>query len=100
MLGLSRTGTLSIRQALMQLGYSAVYHGIQFSNEDVHGAALWHDAVRRKFEGGPHLTVEDWDRLLGRCMVRHVSHSVKGSIESTNLFRLHLICPSISSPQS
>ena len=63
--GLSRTGTFSLRQALLQLGYGEIYHGFAFGTEDFAGAALWRDAARAKYEGGPPWEKEDWDRLFG-----------------------------------
>ena len=67
-LGLSRTGTLSIRQALFELGYFDVYHGTSFGWEDRHGAELWEQTIRRKFESGGTVAKDVLDELFGHCM--------------------------------
>ncbi|KAF2210676.1 hypothetical protein CERZMDRAFT_85984 [Cercospora zeae-maydis SCOH1-5] len=71
-LGLSRTGTASLRQALIDLGYSDVYHYAAIVNENPRDAEMWNDALDAKFDPtNTHkkpFTREDWDQLLGHCM--------------------------------
>ena len=58
-----------MRQALFQLGYFDVYHGVAPWNENPPDKELWIEAFRGKYEGGRTFRREDWDRLLGHCMV-------------------------------
>ncbi|CAK1360307.1 uncharacterized protein RHO25_003616 [Cercospora beticola] len=71
-LGLSRTGTASLRQALLDLGYSDVYHYAAILNENPRDAEMWNDALDAKYDpSGTHkkpFTRKDWDQLLGHCM--------------------------------
>lgn len=67
-LGLSRTGTSSLRQALIDLGISDVYHFTSVVTENPPDAALWVRALEWKLEGKGTWTSEDWDALLGHCM--------------------------------
>ncbi|KAL9111881.1 MAG: hypothetical protein Q9227_003731 [Pyrenula ochraceoflavens] len=71
-LGPSRTGTSTLRQALLDLGYSDVYHYASIFNENPLDAAMWVDAFRAKFEGETgkfevERSRKDWDKLLGHC---------------------------------
>ena len=68
-LGLSRTGTISIRHALFELGYFDVYHGASPYNENPRDAEMWVEALKGKYEGGKPFERKDWDQLLGHCMV-------------------------------
>lgn len=68
-LGLSRTGTVSLRHALFELGYFDVYHGSSFCNENPRDAEMWTEALRGKFEGAKPFERADWDHLFGHCMV-------------------------------
>lgn len=67
-LGLSRTGTSSLRQAFFDLGMSDVYHFTSIVNENPPDAKLWVKAHEWKFEGKGTWTKDDWDALLGHCM--------------------------------
>jgi hypothetical protein len=68
-LGLSRTGTSSLRQALLDLGISDVYHFTSVISENPPDADLWIKALEAKLEHrGPEFKKEDWDSLLGHCM--------------------------------
>ena len=60
---------LAITMALKQLGYNDVYHMREvFTRND---ADLWVAALEAKYEGkGAEWGREEWDRLLGDCMVR------------------------------
>ncbi|CZT15716.1 uncharacterized protein RCC_01550 [Ramularia collo-cygni] len=66
-LGFSRTGTLSMREALDILGYPNPYHFSSFY-DNVRECDMWRDLIASKFEGkGPPVTKEDFDGLLGHC---------------------------------
>ncbi|GIZ44609.1 hypothetical protein CKM354_000780300 [Cercospora kikuchii] len=68
-LGLSRTGTSSLRQALLDLNYADVYHYASIHNENPRDADMWHDAFNAKFRNiGRGFGREQWDQLLGHCM--------------------------------
>ncbi|KAF2210307.1 hypothetical protein CERZMDRAFT_113265 [Cercospora zeae-maydis SCOH1-5] len=68
-LGLSRSGTSSLRQALLDLNYADVYHYASIQNENPRDADMWHDAFNAKFRGiGKPFGREQWDQLLGHCM--------------------------------
>ncbi|KAF2160509.1 hypothetical protein M409DRAFT_29130 [Zasmidium cellare ATCC 36951] len=68
-LGPSRTGTSSLRQALLDLGYADCYHYTALVQENPRDAEMWVEAFQAKFEGkGRPFTREDWDQLLGHCM--------------------------------
>lgn len=70
-LGLSRSGTDSLRAALEILGYDHVYHGFDVGVDN--GAEVrkaWTELGRRKW--GPSkdaraITRKDFDRLIGHC---------------------------------
>ncbi|KAL1887815.1 hypothetical protein Sste5346_009990 [Sporothrix stenoceras] len=68
LLGLGRTGTASMRDAMTQLGYVDTYHMMSCSIENPPDALLWMDALRAKYDGiGKPFERKDWDKLLGRC---------------------------------
>lgn len=67
-LGLSRTGTSSLRQAFFDLGISDVYHFTSIVNENPPDAKLWVRALEWKLEDKGTWTKGDWDALLGHCM--------------------------------
>lgn len=72
-LGLSRTGTQSLREALFQIGYDDVYHQTNFNQNDPYDAELWLDAYRNRFESqGTPWDTQKWknafDAALGHCM--------------------------------
>ncbi|GAB7324704.1 hypothetical protein MBLNU13_g08569t1 [Cladosporium sp. NU13] len=67
-LGLSRTGTNSLREALEILGYQSTYHGYAAALENPRDCEMWLDALRAKFEGkGPLFGKSEFDQLLGHC---------------------------------
>lgn len=67
-LGQSRTGTNSLRRALIDLGHSDVYHFASVLQENPPDAALWIEALRAKFQGvGTPYGKPQWDALLGHC---------------------------------
>ncbi|PKY02384.1 hypothetical protein P168DRAFT_329309 [Aspergillus campestris IBT 28561] len=63
--GPSRSGTGSLRAALLQLGYDHCYHGLDIVDhpEDDLG---WH-RLRLKRERGGSLTAADFDAVIGHC---------------------------------
>jgi hypothetical protein len=67
--GLMRTGTLSMRAALRQLGIHDVYHmqTLGVHQEDI---AFWTRAIDAKYNGKGHFGRQDWDELLGTYQVR------------------------------
>lgn len=67
-LGFSRTGTVSLRQALVQLGYKDCYHFASTMQENPRDAELWIEALNAKFKGiGEPYGRRQWDALLGHC---------------------------------
>ena len=58
-----------IRKALFILGYYDVYHMTSFMNENPRDGELWAAAADAKFYGKGHFGKEEWDQLLGHCMV-------------------------------
>ncbi|RFU27976.1 hypothetical protein B7463_g8363, partial [Scytalidium lignicola] len=66
-LGLGRTGTSSMREAMKELGYMDTYHMMSVSIENPPDALLWQDAFAAKYENGPAFTRDSWDQLLGHC---------------------------------
>ncbi|KAF4636517.1 hypothetical protein G7Y89_g1565 [Cudoniella acicularis] len=67
-LGLSRTGTSSLRQAFFDLGIHDVYHYSSIVNENPPDAKLWVRALEWKLKGKGTWEKKDWDALLGHCM--------------------------------
>ncbi|KAK6837760.1 hypothetical protein RU639_001707 [Aspergillus parasiticus] len=67
-LGLSRTGTDSIKKALLKLGYLDVYHGYTAATENPRDCEMWLDAMAAKWDGlGKPFGRTEWDQLLGHC---------------------------------
>ncbi|KAJ7032752.1 hypothetical protein C8F04DRAFT_1106433 [Mycena alexandri] len=81
-LGLPRSGTDSLRTALLTLGYSRVWHGFDLPLHRPRDCALWVPLLRAKLaeQQAGHTTTTnhdaeqqldpasfDWDRLLGDC---------------------------------
>ncbi|TWU71559.1 hypothetical protein ED733_000209 [Metarhizium rileyi] len=67
--GVQRTGSMSRRSALHQLGFHTCYHmaSIMESQNMETDIDLWIEALEVKFDGkGEKWTREDWDKLLGR----------------------------------
>lgn len=75
-LGLSRSGTDSLRAALMHLGYVNCYHGTSTVDEGWADSRGWYDLLIRKFHGPGQddtkgkdtITTADFDAILGDCM--------------------------------
>lgn len=70
-LGRERTGTFSLRAALLQLGYYDVYHMGSALGENPPDVQLWNEALEAKLnnckEGKGGFGREQWDALLGHC---------------------------------
>lgn len=66
--GLSRTGTTSIKAALEELGYAPIYHGNDLFKRP-QDQKLRREAIRAKYGDGKDrerwLTAEKWDQILG-----------------------------------
>ncbi|KAF7290867.1 hypothetical protein MKEN_01494200 [Mycena kentingensis (nom. inval.)] len=66
-LGLPRTGTASMTEALSMLGYNDVYHMFKLVGNPP-DAEMWMEALQAKFSGqGKAYAREEWDQLLGHC---------------------------------
>ena len=63
----------AMREALRELGYRDAYHYSSCALENPRDCEMWVDAFRAKYEGQGEFEKEQWDQLLGHCMVR-VSH--------------------------
>ncbi|OCK81577.1 hypothetical protein K432DRAFT_381216 [Lepidopterella palustris CBS 459.81] len=67
-LGLGRTGTMSMVEALRILGYNDVYH-MSAAIANPPDFDMWKEAADAKFFGnGKPYGREEWDQLLGNCM--------------------------------
>ncbi|KAL8707454.1 MAG: hypothetical protein Q9225_007751 [Loekoesia sp. 1 TL-2023] len=67
-LGLSRTGTDSLRSALRTLGFHDVYHGWSVILENPADGSMWYEALRAKYDGvGKPYGRPEFDKLLGHC---------------------------------
>ncbi|KAJ9199299.1 hypothetical protein DTO166G4_9112 [Paecilomyces variotii] len=66
-LGVGRTGTASLRQALQRLGYVNTYHMMCASVENPPDCLMWHDALAAKYDGVGEFGRKEWDQLLGDC---------------------------------
>ncbi|KAL1967475.1 hypothetical protein VTN77DRAFT_3260 [Rasamsonia byssochlamydoides] len=66
-LGVGRTGTASLRQALQRLGYVNTYHMMSASVENPPDCLMWHDALCAKYDGVGEFGRKEWDQLLGDC---------------------------------
>ncbi|KAH8736384.1 P-loop containing nucleoside triphosphate hydrolase protein [Ilyonectria robusta] len=64
--GVHRTGTLSIRSALRELGFHDCYH-MHSMIDNLSDAPEWVRAFEAKYAGKGTFTRADWDRLLGDC---------------------------------
>ncbi|KAF5603998.1 hypothetical protein FPCIR_1059 [Fusarium pseudocircinatum] len=67
-LGLSRSGTDSLRSALMILGYSDVYHGFVITARQREDCAFWVPLMRRKLHDPTNFQEAiDFDSVLANC---------------------------------
>lgn len=76
-LGLSRSGTDSLRNALEILGYKGVYHGFVITARQRADCAFWVPLMRQKFKNSSarafddQLESIDFDAVLGNFRSRH-----------------------------
>jgi hypothetical protein len=75
-LGLSRTGTMSLRAAFERLGYRGTYHYRVPSIEDPSHCDFWVKALKAKFENGDPITRSDFDKVYANFEVITDSPSV------------------------
>jgi len=66
-LGLGRTGTASLRTALVELGFADCYHMMSASVENPPDCLMWSDALAAKYDGKGTFGREQWDQLFGHC---------------------------------
>ncbi|KAJ7606809.1 efflux pump antibiotic resistance protein [Roridomyces roridus] len=66
-LGMSRTGTSSIKAALQILGYDECYHMIN-THRNIRDFDMWMEAVAAKYDGKGKFGRAEFDKLLGHCM--------------------------------
>ncbi|CAN8097565.1 unnamed protein product [Discula destructiva] len=66
-LGLCRTGTMSVRTALRSLGYLETYHMRAASTETPRDNEMWMRAIKAKWDGEGEFGKREWDQLLGHC---------------------------------
>lgn len=65
-LGMCRTGTHSMWEALKMLGYIDCYHMMN-TMIDPNDNDMWLEAIKGKWFGGKPFTKTEWDMLLGHC---------------------------------
>lgn len=58
-----------MREALFQLGYYDVYHGVAAVHENPRDCEMWLDAYHACKDGKGTFGRKEWDQLLGHCMV-------------------------------
>ncbi|KAH8886631.1 hypothetical protein GQ53DRAFT_875300, partial [Thozetella sp. PMI_491] len=63
--GLGRTGTSSLQQALVQLGYPKVYHTRTIPTERPEDAFKWIEFLNQKFRDKTSIPRSRWDNVLG-----------------------------------
>ena len=61
----------ALREALITLGYHSTYHYSSCAIENPRDCEMWIDAFKAKFEHNGTFGKEQWDQLLGHCMVYH-----------------------------
>jgi len=66
--GLPRSGTESLQQALLYLGYSHTYHGWDIVYDNECHSPGWVALARKKFYQGEAITAADFDALLGHSV--------------------------------
>jgi hypothetical protein len=65
----------------MLLGFDDTYHMIEMLEENPPDGEMWLEAYKAKFEGiGKPYGREEWDKLLGHCMVRSPSYHLQGHL--------------------
>jgi hypothetical protein len=85
--GMPRSGTESLQQALLTLGYDHTYHGFDMTFEDEMRLPGWVALARRKWygdgSGTARITADEFDALLG--------HSVAVTDVAASCFAVELI---------
>lgn len=81
--GLPRSGTESLQQALLHLGYNHTYHGWDIVYDSECHSPGWVALARKKFYEGKTLTAEDFDGVMG--------HSVAVTDAAASVFAADLI---------
>ncbi|KAJ0127095.1 hypothetical protein HZ326_29801 [Fusarium oxysporum f. sp. albedinis] len=66
-LGYGRTGTRSLRDQLLTLGFHHSYHTFDAVYRDFYDCKLWIDLLEAKYDRGEKPLREDFDKLLGHC---------------------------------
>ncbi|KAL8855669.1 MAG: hypothetical protein Q9178_007680 [Gyalolechia marmorata] len=67
-IGMLRTGTLSMQAALEELGYHSTHHMQHVFQNPGSECIMWKEALEAKYQNkGRKFTKEDWDQLLGHC---------------------------------
>jgi len=65
--GLPRSGTESLQQALLHLGYDHTYHGWDIVYDSECHSPRWVSLARKRFYRGETITTDEFDALLGHC---------------------------------
>ncbi|KAL8727573.1 MAG: hypothetical protein Q9166_005979 [cf. Caloplaca sp. 2 TL-2023] len=67
-IGMLRTGTLSMQAALEELGYKSTHHMHHVFQNPGSECVMWKEALDAKYKNkGRRFTKKDWDQLLGHC---------------------------------
>ncbi|KAL8846063.1 MAG: hypothetical protein Q9221_008825 [Calogaya cf. arnoldii] len=67
-IGMLRTGTLSMQAALEDLGYKSTHHMHKVFQNPGSECSMWKEALEAKYQNkGRKFTRKDWDQLLGHC---------------------------------
>jgi len=77
---------VALRATLLELGYFDVYHIASLMVENPSDSEMWCEAIDAKFYGkGNPYDKDQWDKLLGHCMV---SQRDLGNLEGDYATRL------------
>ncbi|KAL8672060.1 MAG: hypothetical protein Q9168_003455 [Polycauliona sp. 1 TL-2023] len=67
-IGMLRTGTLSMQSALEELGYKSTHHMHKVFQNPGSECVMWREAFEAKYRNkGKRFTRKEWDQLLGHC---------------------------------
>lgn len=68
-MGISRSGTESLREALLKLGYNHTYHGWDTILPPPSQLEAWYYLATRKYSASAEpIKAEDFDRIIGHCV--------------------------------
>lgn len=84
--GLHRTGTMSMRAALWQLGFHDCYHMHSVTQNLETHPQQWVRAFEAKYNGRGAFNKADWDRLLGHCQACCDMPSAVFSVELAEMY--------------